>query len=298
MTPLQRALGDLVARLNARRALRVWSLVITIFGDAVMPRGGRVPLAALQDILARLSIEPGALRTALSRLAADHWVIREKAGRNSLYGLDARGRHAFDLATRKIYAGGPPAWQGKVSAAFALPGTDLKAAAERLAALGFAAAGTAAWLRPHTDQSEAAATADLAGLLFVEGMPLPRTQALGRFWDLAGTAAAYTAFEAHFAPLAAAVAAGSEPAGPLDAMAARTLLVHDWRRIVLHDPGLPAELLPADWPGERARRRAGLIYHRLAGPSEAWLDRAGLPPLDDPAGFGRRFGGAPGAIVR
>ncbi len=100
MSPVQTALKGLVADLHERGRLRVWSLVVTFFGDAVAPRGGRVALAVLQDVMGRLGVEAGALRTALSRLAADQWVMREKAGRNSLYALDGHGRHAFDQATR------------------------------------------------------------------------------------------------------------------------------------------------------------------------------------------------------
>ena len=73
-------------------------------------------------------------------------------------------------------------------------------------------------------------------------------------------------------------------------IAARALLIHDWGRIVLHDPGLPAALLPAGWPGDSARAIARAIYAKLAQPSERWLDEAGLPPLVDPQKFANRFG--------
>ena len=56
----------IIAALRGEERLRVWSLIITVFGDAIVPRGGRIPLQALQEILARLGIEPGAVRTALT----------------------------------------------------------------------------------------------------------------------------------------------------------------------------------------------------------------------------------------
>ncbi len=34
--------------------------------------------------------------------------------------------------------------------------------------------------------------------------------------------------------------------------AVRSELVHEWRKFLFVDPGLPAELLPADWPGTDA----------------------------------------------
>ena len=47
-----------------------------------------------------------------------------------------------------------------------------------------------------------------------------------------------------------------EPDDPSDedesAFAARFRLVHEWRKFLFDDPGLPAELLPRDWPGQAA----------------------------------------------
>ena len=36
------------------------------------------------------------------------------------------------------------------------------------------------------------------------------------------------------------------------AFAARSRLVHEWRKFLFLDPGLPRELLPRDWPGDQA----------------------------------------------
>jgi phenylacetic acid degradation operon negative regulatory protein len=286
MTPAA-ALEGLIDRLHQRGRLRVWSLVITIFGDAIVPRGGQVPLSVLQEIMARLRIEPGALRTALSRLAADQWVTREKDGRNSFYALDEHGRHAFDLATRRIYADGPPAWDGTWTVAIAPPGVNGRSRASDFHEAGFVEAGSGTWLRPETDRAPEADEA-INDMLVFRHAPMRTPKTIDRFWQLDETADAYSAFAKAMTPLSSAL----ENAAllPLESIAARTLLVHDWRRIVLHDPGLPEALLPKDWPGEPARAVARKIYAKLAAPSEHWLDQAGLPPLTDPATFAGRFG--------
>ncbi|MCV3241124.1 PaaX family transcriptional regulator C-terminal domain-containing protein [Mesorhizobium sp. ZC-5] len=285
MTP---ALDHLISRLHERGRLRVWSLVITIFGDAIVPRGGQVPLTVLQEIMGRLKVEPGALRTALSRLAADQWVTREKDGRNSLYALDEHGRHAFDLATRRIYAAGPPDWDGTWAVAIVPPGNGKDSArAAALTEAGFVEAGGGTWLRPETARSPDADAA-LAGMLVFRQRPLQTPPGAAGFWRVEETARAYEAFATAMSPLAKALEDGA--ASPLEAMAARALLIHDWRRIVLHDPGLPAALLPQGWPGDDARAIARGIYAKLARPSERWLDEAGLPPLVDPKKFAGRFG--------
>ena len=74
----------------------------------------------------------------------------------------------------------------------------------------------------------------------------------------------------------------------------RTLLIHDYRRLLLRDPQLPAELLPAAWPGHEARALCKRLYQQLLAPSERHLDRhlqlaTGTVPTAS-ALLGERFG--------
>lgn len=267
------ALDCMIDRLHARGRLRVWSLVISAFGDAVVPRGGRVALTILQDIMGRLRIEPGALRTAMSRLAADGWVIREREGRNAFYRLAEGGRHAFDLATRRIYAGSQPDWDGSWTVAITSPdkGLDLPDAAT----LGFVRLNGCVYLRPET-KGALPLPAELADTLVIHGESADHPEAFGALWPSLELGAAYRQFISAATPLAAALGRGGGLKG-VDAVAARILLIHDWRRIVLRDPALPRELLPDDWPGEEAREIVRVIYEALHAASEAWLDAADLP---------------------
>jgi hypothetical protein len=79
--------------------LRAPAIVITVFGDAIVPRGGSVWLGTLLKFFRGLDIDGG----AMSRLAADGWLERNKVGGNSFYRLDKKGRQTFDTATRHIY---------------------------------------------------------------------------------------------------------------------------------------------------------------------------------------------------
>jgi phenylacetic acid degradation operon negative regulatory protein len=51
----------------------------------------------------------------------------------------------------------------------------------------------------------------------------------------------------------------------------RTLLIHDYRRLLLRDPELPDVLLPSPWPGQAARLLCKEIYRRLLDASERHL---------------------------
>jgi len=90
----------------------------------------------------------------------------------------------------------------------------------------------------------------------------------------------------HRAALAALAAdmdalAGADIAEPLDAAAARVLLVHRWRRIVLRFPEIPRELMPEDTPLADPRADVARAYWRLSEAGEVWMGRefAGLPGL-------------------
>lgn len=280
------ALDALIDELHRQGRLRVWSLAITIFGDAVSPRGGTVALSVLQDIMQRLRIEPGALRTAMSRLAAEGWVDRHKKGRLSFYRFEGKGRHAFDQATRRIYASGPPDWQGDWTIAIGRPGETVQDETA-LRDAGFEKIAGTVFLRAESEPEECAV---LAGMLVFRSQAEQLPDWISALWPLSDINAAYSALNGQFRPLHLALEAGGELAG-IDAMAARTLLIHHWRRIVLRDPGLPAALLPKDWTGEAARDQVRRIYAHLGPASEQWLDGAGLGRQTDRAAFSRRFGG-------
>ena len=116
---------------------------------------------------------------------------------------------------------------------------------------------------------------------------------IGEAWPLAEIGGAYRDFIATFTPLDAWLG-GPERLSPADAILARVLLIHQYRRVLLRDPLLPAALLPVDWPASEARALCGRIYQALLPASEQWLDAfgesvAGKLPAPD-TGLARRFG--------
>ena len=96
-------LAPLISALHSEGRLRAWSLLITVFGDMVQHRGGEIGTLRLGQLLGRVGVEGGTVRTALSRLTRDGWE-RERAGRSSRYRLSAQGIDHFAPATTRIYA--------------------------------------------------------------------------------------------------------------------------------------------------------------------------------------------------
>ncbi|WP_158965260.1 PaaX family transcriptional regulator C-terminal domain-containing protein [Chachezhania sediminis] len=235
-------LAPLVTALHSEGRLRVWSLVITVFGDLVQHRGGEITTGQLGEILGRVGVEPGALRTALSRLARDGWVTSERDGRTSRYRLTPDGVREFAPATSRIYAPPrtDPVKRWVLSAYLNGNGSpDL-----RLDPEGFQ--GEAADLRV-VGTLAALSPAYRATLLTAE-----------RRAALEGLAADL--------PVLAAV-----PPNPLEAAAARMLLIHRWRRIVLRWPDMAPELMPDDTPLRDPRTAVADTYRHLSPAAERWL---------------------------
>lgn len=274
-TTLSTPLGPILTHLRGEPS-RTWSIVITVFGDAVVPRGGSLWLGTLLLLFETMGIGGGVVRTAMSRLTADGWLDRGRAGRNSFYTLTAKGQASFADAARRIYGPPPDANPGRLD--IVLPGgVDLHDAMRR-AGFGFI---DGVWVAP----AGTAMPAEAAGALHVHGcMDEPAARRLAALaWPLDRHAEAYLQFNRAFAPLHQWLSSGGYLSG-LDAITARTLLIHEYRRLVLRDPRLPRAWLPPDWPGFAARYVCAGVYRAVLPESERWLDEHGrdeagaLPP--------------------
>jgi phenylacetic acid degradation operon negative regulatory protein len=255
-----------------REPSRTGSIVITVFGDAIVPRGGSVWLGTLLEFFKTIDIDSGVVRTAMSRLAADGWLERRKVGRNSFYRLVKKGRQTFDAATKHIYDTQPSDWTGRFELLLIGQAEDRDAAREALKNAGFGSPLPGVWVAPSGVPVPEEATRAIR--LEVSAEDDSGRRLLRESWPLDRTADAYLKFMATFEPLRGWISR-RERLSEADAFTARILLVHYYRRVVLRDPLLPTALLPGDWPGRAARRLCGEIYRGLLPLSEQWLGRHG-----------------------
>lgn len=263
---------------------------MTVFGDAVVPRGGSIGIASLLEIFAAMGIRSGVVRTAMSRLATDDWLQSSRVGRSSFYKLTSKGQAGFAAAANRVYGRPAQAWDGRFHLLLPGDGAGHEAVRAALERAGFgAAAGT--WVAPTTTQ----VPAEAASLICIEGcMTLETAKRLTeQVWTLTETAAAYERFLQVFRPLLA-WAGGGQRLSDLEALVARILLVHEYRRVVLRDPLLPLPLLPEHWPGVPARRLCAALYPALLPGAERWLSQNGRNedgPLPPAVALQRRFNG-------
>lgn len=306
--PRPRRPEDLVARLTEAVAPRAKSLIITVYGDAVLPHGGSAWLGGLIDLMAHFGMSERIVRTSVFRLCKDDWLTNTQIGRRSFYRVTDSGQERFLAADRRIYAPLVRAWDRGWHLLMvppnALDGEARDSLRRELVWLGFGTASPTVFA--HPDPDEGAVQRLLAELGVTDKVvPMKATHDRGGsvsalrdlvrgIWDIDQLERDYTTFLDHFRPVWQALDGAGEPE-PRVCFLVRTLMIHDFRRILLRDPMLPPDLLPTDWPGQEARMLTRNLYRRLLGPSEAYLMSAlttanGPLPEAQPSFFAR-FGG-------
>jgi phenylacetic acid degradation operon negative regulatory protein len=298
------AVEALLRRFHAQRPLRGGSLLMTIFGDAIAPRGGAVTLGSLIDLARPFGLAERLVRTSVARLAADGWLAATRHGRRSEYRLTESGRKRFAAATRRIYGVSPSSWEGQWTLAVLPPsgGPSRRNVREELRWLGFGQPSPGVYAHPACTLEEARGFLAAVGYtnqcwLFksaTEGLAADRRLA-AEGWDLAEIARRYRRFRDTFAPVEVAVRDSDELA-PQGAFLVRTLLIHEYRKIHLQDPLLPPALLPARWVGAEAYDLTATLYAAVFAAAERFLTEtartiAGALPAAGPEVLAR-FGGA------
>ena len=283
--PLDRIVQEL-----KREPSRTGSIVITVFGDAIVPRGGAVWLGTLIKFFKSLDIDGGVVRTAMSRLAGDGWLTRSKDGRNSFYRLADNSRRTFNIAANHIYDPPPSDWTGRFELLLIANAEDRDASREALKNAGFGSPLPGVWVAPSGVPVPEVASRAIR--LEVSAEDESGRRLLAESWPLDRTADAYLKFMKTFEPLRGWIETRAQLSCS-DAFTARILLIHHYRRVVLRDPLLPVALLPKEWPGRPARALCGDIYRALLPASEQWLDHHGSTesgPLPKPRmELARRF---------
>ena len=234
------------------------SLLLTVFGEYVLPAGASAWTSALLRVSAGLGVEEKAARQALGRLSADGWIASSRAGRRVCWELTPHGRKLLTEGAERIYSFGRDrdSWDGRwLTLLVSVPESQRDLRHQLRNGLTWAGLGSPApgvWVSPHpTREAEAKQVVEGLGLDTVAfsfcgpfaGVGSERVM-VEQAWHLGELADAYEEFVARFAAL--------RPDSPDEVLFAQIRLVDDWRRFPRLDPQLPMELLPPDWIGLRA----------------------------------------------
>lgn len=276
--------SEWIAHFLAADPPRSKSLVMTIFGDTVNPHGGSVWLGSLIELAAPFGLSDRLVRTSVFRLAQEGWLLATRDGRRSAYEIHPSALPRFQHANHRIYEPLHAHWDGSWTLVICgTPGIEPRERArvrKELEWEGYAQLAPGVLGHPAGNAEVLADIIERTGLggrlLACRAAAIPG--AGGRDlaslvtdgWDLAPVVGAYRHFIGEFEPLAARLR--QEELSPEQAYAVRTLLTHAYRRVQLHDPMLPVELLPDPWPGSAAYELARTIYRATFAAAETHID--------------------------
>ncbi|MFF5444192.1 PaaX family transcriptional regulator C-terminal domain-containing protein [Streptomyces sp. NPDC012888] len=251
------------------------SLIVTFYGAYGRAAEGPVPVSALVRLLGAAGVDAPSVRSSVSRLKRRGFLLPARAADGSAgYDLSDEARQLLEDGDRRIYAAPPaggtePAW---LLAAFSVPEQERHKRhllRSRLARLGFGTVAPGVWIAPADLETETRHTLDRLQLTpYVElfrGTHLgfaATAEAVARWWDLASLAKQHEAFLDLHGPVLRELRAGPEPS-PEAAYGAYLRALDSWRRLPYADPGLPRDLLPSDWPGDRSAAAFRELHHRL-----------------------------------
>lgn len=305
--PRTNAIDRLIADYSTRRSLRATSLIISVYGDAIVPRGGVVWLGSLIRLLAPLGQNERLVRTSVYRLTQDGWLAGDQIGRRSYYHLTQAGWRSFERAYKQVYHTSHVDWDGQWTLALIMEVDFCRRDTLRkeLTYLGFGSFGPEVLAHPRPPGTalisalEDLGVRDQVVLMRAGSESMLNSNSLNRLvrdcWQLDTLAAEYEAFLERFRPIWQEIKSTDGQPDPASSFAIRTLMIHDIRRLLLRDPQLPSDVLPDNWPGDAARRLCRNLYRAIQPSAEHHLSlmlETAEGPLPEPApSFYERFGG-------
>ena len=251
------------------------SALFDLYGDHLRRRGGTAPVASLVRLLGSLGIAPPAVRTAVSRMVRQGWLDPVTLEGGPGYSLTPKANARLDDALVRVFRTSLPDWDGHWDLLVTNRPAS-RSARERLrnglAFLGYAELADGTWVAARRNP-------EVEGLLATEGVTAqwfsasraddPR-ELVASAWDLEALAKAYSRWLDDAEALVGD--AVEPPTTDEGAFAVRSLLVHEWRKFLFTDPGLPRQLLPDDWAGERAAAFFDRHALRLQPGAARWVD--------------------------
>jgi phenylacetic acid degradation operon negative regulatory protein len=262
------------------------SSLFTMFGEFVHPRGDVAWVGTIIEWMRVMGFSEPAVRAAVSRSMRTGWLEAQKFGRKSYYALTPDVRWRVHRAVGRLYRPLDAPWDGLWRVlVYTIPEerrADRDRLRKELSVLGFGTLTPGVWISPNALSQEALELSKVHGLDgFVEIFEARRLSAgtdlelVARAWDIPGMNARYAAFLTQF---------GSQPSPQTDEHAFRDFVtvLHEYRKFLFFDPGLPLSLQPDGFLGLEAAKLFRDRKSRLAPRVQRFVEQTfeGLPTLE------------------
>ncbi|MFD1737201.1 phenylacetic acid degradation operon negative regulatory protein PaaX [Bacillus salitolerans] len=261
------------------------SMIFTLYGDYIRHYGNKIWIGSLIKLLNEFGHNDQAVRAAISRMSKQGWVESEKQGNKSYYFLSSQGVTRIEEAANRIFKLRPEKWDGKWRVLMYTIPEEIRNIRDELRKeliwSGFGTFSNSCWVSPNnldTQVTELIKKYNIKEYIdFFEAEykgPHDDHRLVEKSWNLHEINEKYQGFISEYSQkyIIDRNKIQKGEMTPAECFVERTKLVHEYRKFLFVDPGLPEELLPDKWLGGHAATLFSDYYKELAEPASKFFE--------------------------
>ncbi|MGD6801129.1 phenylacetic acid degradation operon negative regulatory protein PaaX [Rossellomorea aquimaris] len=261
------------------------SMIFTLYGDYIRHYGNKIWIGSLIKLLREFGHNDQAVRAAISRMNKQGWVQSEKQGNKSYYSLTERGLKRMEEAAQRIFKLQTEKWDGQWRILMYTIPEEIRNVRDELRKelvwSGFGTLSNSCWISPNNLDKPVYDLIDKYDIkqyvdFFIARYDGPNEdqRIIGKSWDLQEINDRYAEFISEYSQKFIIDKNKIEKGEMTEAQCfvERTKLVHEYRKFLFVDPGLPEELLPDKWLGAHAASLFSDYYKVLAKPASQFFE--------------------------
>jgi phenylacetic acid degradation operon negative regulatory protein len=261
------------------------SMIFTLYGDYVRHYGNEIWIGSLIRLLKEFGHNEQSVRAAVSRMGKQGWLKARKQGNKSYYFLTERGQNRIEEAAERIFKFQPEQWDGQWRLLMYTIPEEIRNIRDELRKelvwSGFGTMTNSCWVSPNNLDKQVFNLIEKYDIKSYVNFfkatysgPFENDKLVKQCWDLSEINGKYEAFIATYSQKYVIdkhkINKGEKSAA--ECFVERTKLVHEYRKFLFIDPGLPEELLPEKWLGGHAATLFSDYYRVLAAPASKFFE--------------------------
>jgi phenylacetic acid degradation operon negative regulatory protein len=265
--------------------LNTRSMIFTLYGDYIRHYGNKIWIGSLIKLLREFGHNDQAVRAAISRMNKQGWVQSEKQGNKSYYSLTERGLKRMEVAAQRIFKLQTETWDGQWRILMYTIPEEIRNVRDELRKelvwSGFGTLSNSCWISPNKLEKQVYDLIDKYDIkqyvdFFIAKYDGPNEdqRIISKSWDLQEINERYSEFISDYSQKYIIDKNKIEKGEMTEAecFVERTKLVHEYRKFLFVDPGLPEALLPEKWLGGHAASLFSDYYKVLARPASQFFE--------------------------